>query len=76
MAIRRDSSSRILKSQDIYFREAEMLSGSALIYKQERSASDLCRWYHTKNPNLLKKRGSEHNSRAGGRGGGKDCLNM
>lgn len=25
-----------------------MLSGSALTYKQERSASDLCRWYHTK----------------------------
>lgn len=28
-----------------------MFSGSALTYKQERSASDLCRWYHT---NLLK----------------------
>jgi len=42
------------KSQDIHLRETEMLSGSALTYKQERSASDLCKWYHTKNPNLLK----------------------
>lgn len=31
-----------------------MISGSALTYKQERFASDLCRWYHIKSLNLFK----------------------
>lgn len=31
-----------------------MLSGPALTCKQERPASDLCRWHHTKKPNFLK----------------------
>lgn len=50
----RDSSSWIHTSEDTYFREAEMLSGSAVTYQQEGSDSDLCKWYHTKTLNLLK----------------------